>query len=77
MAKATRLEKVLSRHNGPCPAGRHDLVDSFKRLQSLVERLSSYLSRQELEGMLVEMSGQPSEAESQPLPPLPEPASEE
>lgn len=59
MAKASQLEKVLCRHTRQRFCGHQELVDSFKRLHSLIERLSQHLSQQELEGILVNMNAQP------------------
>ena len=59
MAKASQLEKVLCRHTRQYPNGHQELVDSFKRLHSLIERLSQHLSRQDLKGILSDISGQP------------------
>ena len=67
MAKATQLEKALSRHTRHQPAGRQELVDSFKRLQSLIKRLSAHLSQQELEGILVDITGQQPQGGTPPL----------
>ena len=56
MAKASQLEKVLSRHTRQHTTGHRELADSFKRLHSLVERVSQHLSQQDLQGMLVDMN---------------------
>jgi len=58
MAKASQLEKVLCRRTRQRFCGHQELADSFKRLHSLIERLSQHLSRQELEGILVNMNAQ-------------------
>ena len=76
MAKANQLEKALSRHIRQQRVERHELVDAFKQLQTLVEQLSAHLSREELEGILVDMGDQQTAGQTQPMDSHRKPAAE-